>query len=183
MQRELIAGDTLNFLASAPLYPASAGWVLKYRLAPRTVGGSVISFTATAEGDDYRVNVAAATTASWGPDNYSWSSWVERGAEKYTVESLGQISVKPDPRTAAAGYDGRSVARKALDDARAALASWTPTKRRYRIADREMEFNGTADIIKAINYWELEVQKEQRIADLAAGGIDRRKVYVRLNRG
>ena len=29
------AGDTLDFTTSVAAYPASAGWTLKYRLAPR----------------------------------------------------------------------------------------------------------------------------------------------------
>lgn len=182
MQDTLVAGDTLNFLRSTPGYTAAAGWILKYRLTPRTGAASAITLTATAEGDDHRIQVAASATAVWAADTYGWAAWVENaGGEKYTVQT-GQLVVTPDPRTVASGADSRSQAHRALEDARTALAAWTPTKRRYRIGDREMEFNTTADIVKAINYWELQVQRENQAARAAAGLPNRRQAHVRLNR-
>jgi hypothetical protein len=182
MQQELIAGDTLNFLTQVPDYPATSAWVLKFRLVPRTVGNTAIAITATAEGADHRVTVSAATTTAWGVDSYTWTSWVEKGAEVYSVDS-GQIVVKTNPRTAAAGTDGRSVAVKALDQAKAALAAWTPTTRRYRIGDREHEFSSKADIVGLISYWTTEVAREQRREALAKGMPDPSKAFVRLIRG
>jgi hypothetical protein len=184
MQQDLlIAGDTLNFLTSVPDYPASAGWVLKFYLVRRTASGSPIVLTATAEGDDHRVTVTAATTAGWSPDNYSWSTRVEKGAEKYTVHGLtGQLVIQQDPATAANGFDGRSVAEKALADANAAMAAWTVTKRRYRIGDREVEFSSKADIVGVINHWEIQVKRERRQQALAEGRPDPAKTYVRINR-
>ena len=181
MLQELIVGDTLNFLTQVPDYPATAAWVLKFRLVPRTVGGTAIAITAIAEGEDFRVTVAAATTTAWGVDDYTWTSWVEKGAEVYSVDS-GQIAIKTNPRTAAAGYDGRSVAAKALDQARAALAAWTPTTRRYRIGDRELEFSSKADIVGLISYWTTEVAREQRREALAKGMPDPSKAFVRVLR-
>lgn len=162
-QQDLIAGDSLNFLTSVPQYPASSGWVLSYRLVPRTGGATPVDITATAEGDDFRVAVPATVTAEWTADAYTWFSWVDKAGESYTVGD-GQLTVKPNPRTAAAGYDGRSQARKALDDARAAFAAWTPTRRRYKIGEREMDFSSPADIIKTITYWEQQVATEDRLA-------------------
>lgn len=181
MQQELIAGDTLNFLTVVPDYPASSGWTLKFRLVPRTAGGTPIAITATAEGADHRVTVTAATTANWGVDNYTWTSWAEKGAEVYSVDS-GQIAVKVNPRTAAAGTDGRSGAEKALDQARAAFAAWTPTTRRYRIGDREHEFSSKAEIVGAINYWATEVARERRREAFAKGLPDPSKAFIRINR-
>lgn len=182
MQQVLIAGDTLNFPTSVPDYPATDGWVLKYRLVSRTAPGSAFTLVATAEVADYRVSVAAATTAAWGADNYSWTSWVEKGAEIYSIDR-GQIVVRQDPRTAPAGYDGRSQAEKALADAKTAMAAWTPTTRRYTIGDRSMEFSSKADIVGLINHWEIEVKRERRAEALAEGRPDPAKTYVRLNRG
>ncbi|WP_428421954.1 hypothetical protein [Methylibium sp.] len=177
MQQELIAGDSLNFLTTLPEYPAGAGWVLKYRLAPATAGGTAIDLQATAEGDAYRIATAAATTATWSADRHTWSAWVEKAGEVYTVDS-GQILIKPNPRTLAAGYDGRSLAHKALDDAKAALAAWKPTQRRYKVGEREMEFSSTADIIKLITYWEQQVKAE----DVLAGRAEKvgRRIYSRI---
>lgn len=178
---ELIAGDTLNFATTLADYPATDSWVLKYRLVPRTSTNTAISLTAAAEGTDHRITASAATTAAWAADNYTWTSWVEKGSEKYSVES-GQLTIQADPRTAAAGYDGRSVAERAYDQARAALAAWTPTTRRYRINDREMEFSAKGDIVGVVSYWQTEVAKERRAATLARGLPDPRRSFIRINR-
>lgn len=164
MQQQLIAGDTLNFLSGTPGYPASDGWTLNYRMVPRTAGGTAITITAVAEGADHRVQVPANTTATWVADTYGWSAWVENaGGEKYTVQD-GQITIKPDPRAMPVGTDTRSQARRALDDARTALAAWTPTTRRYRIGDREREFSSTGDVLKLISHLERAVEAEDRLA-------------------
>lgn len=177
----LVAGDSLNFLTTVTGYPASGGWALKYRLIPRTAGGTAIVLTSVAEGDDYRTQAAKTTTANWVADNYTWTSWVEKGSERYTLTS-GQIVITPNPENAAAGYDGRSMAQRALDDARAAYAAFQASKgqtRRYRIADREMEFTTAGDIIKQIRFWEFEVKREENCAKSALGQDTSGKFYIR----
>lgn len=182
MQQTITAGDTLSFLAQVPAYPPAGGWTLKYRLVQRVSGGTPIAITASTEGEAYRVAVAAATTAAWVAGAYTWTSWVEGSGEVHSVDG-GQLTIQPDPRTTAAGTDGRSEAEQALADAKAALKAWKPTVRSYTIAGREMQFNSAADVITLIEYWERQVAQEKREADLAAGRPDRRKVYVRMNRG
>lgn len=183
-QQQLVAGDTLNFLATAVGYSAADGWVLNYRLVPRSAGASAIDIVSTAEGDDHRVQIAAATTASWTAGEYGWTSWVAKDGEKYTVQS-GHITIKPDPRTAAAGVDLRSMPRKTLDDLLAARATWAATHgrtRRYKIGDREREFANAAELSAEIDFWVREVAKEERAARVASGQPDGRRVYIRLNR-
>lgn len=180
-QQELFAGDSLNFVTRGGDYPASAGWALKYRLAPLTVGGTPIDLTGTAEGDDHRVAVAVSTTANWAADTYSWVSWVEKAGEVYTLDK-GQLVVRPNPRTLPAGYDSRSQARKALDDAKAAFAAWTPTRRRYKIGQREMEFHGTAEILKQIAFWEAAVAREESEARVAKGLRPKNRILTRFVR-
>jgi len=185
MQSPLIAGDSLSFLTLLPDYPATEGWVLKHRLVPRTAANAVIELTATAEGDGHRTEATATTTAAWSPDNYSWYSWVELGSQKASIGS-GQKVVQQDPRTATAGHDGRSLARRTLDDLKAAYADFSAgtrgQTRRYRIGEREMEFSSRAEIVQQINFWENEVAREIRQERLAQGLPDPRKVYVRVNR-
>lgn len=182
-QQELVAGTTLNFLTVVPDYPATAGWTLKYYLRLRT-GAGAIDLTAAAEGADYRVQVPASgagSTVLWTAGVYGWESRVEKGTEKYPVDS-GQITIRPDISGMAGTYDSRSQARKALDDARAALAAWTPTTRRYRIGTRELEFSSKADIVGAIEFWTAEVKREEREDAMRRGAPDPRRAYMRLNR-
>lgn len=168
MQQTLVAGDSLNFATSTPDYPASAGWVLKYRLVPRA-SGAAIEITATADGDDHRVLVAAATTAAWTAGAYGWAAWVEKAGEQYTVDS-GQITIASNPRTVAAGTDLRSEARKALDDLRTAYATYmasNATVASYQIADRQRTFRSAGEFIKLITYYEQQVAKEDALAGRA----------------
>ena len=180
MQPSITVGDTLDFTTALSAYPASAGWVLKFRLIPRGAG-SPISITCTASGENHRAQVDAATSASWTAGPYGWASWVEQGAIVNTVDS-GTVQLTPNLRVAPAGTETRSVAAIALAAAEAALAAWTPTTRRYSINGREMEFRAPAEIVAIINHWRAQVQAETRTADRAAGRPDRRKTYVRLNR-
>ena len=175
--QQLTAGDTLNFATSVCNFSAAEGWQLHYRLVPRASGGAALQLSSAADGESHRVQASATTTAAWAPGEYSWTSWVTKAAESYSVES-GQVTILPNPRTVAAGYDNRSQARKALDDAKAALAAWSPTRRRYKIGEREMEFNSTADIIKLITYWEAQVKSE----DILAGRAEKpaRRIYSRI---
>lgn len=163
----LRAGDTYSQLVELDAYPASAGWVLKSRFVPRA-GGSAIPLTASAEGDAHRLAATAAVTAGWLPGDYAVAHWVEKGAEVYTV-ATGQLSIAPNLRTVVDG-DTRSQAEQALAAARAAFAAWTPTQRRYKIGDREMEFNSTAEILRTISYWEQQVAREQGTAAASLGG-------------
>ena len=180
-QQTLIAGDTLTFVTSLADYPASASWVLTYRLVPRVVGGSAIVLTATAEGSDHRITATAAATSGWVTGDYGWSAYVTKGAERYTVDS-GQLTVQADPASVAVGTDTRSPAARALADARAAYYAWTPTKRSYRIGDREMVFNSAAEILQHVNNLEIEVSREENVAAKAKGKADRRQLYVRMVR-
>lgn len=120
MQETLIAGDALDFKTSPPNYPASDGWTLTYRLTPQS-SGTPIEFVATADGDDYLIQVSSATTASWVAGPYSWASAVSKSGERFTVDD-GSITIKPDPFQASS-LDNRSHARKMLDAIEAALES------------------------------------------------------------
>lgn len=177
---EIIAGDSLQFSTSVPDFPATGGYTLKYRLVPR-VSGTAIVITAAASGDDYAVDVAAATTAAWGAGEYSWHAYVELGSARFTV-GTGQITIKPNPATMAAGTDTRTLAAKALDDLKAALAAWTPTRKSYQIGDVAMTFNSTADIVGLIEFWSRQVQAEKTAAALAGSRLNPNKIYVRSGR-
>lgn len=176
-------GATLNYVAGGPAvaeFPAGAGWVLTLYLNPRA-GGVVQTVTSTASGDQHLLQAAATTTATWAPGAYGWEIWATLGAERHPIEE-GQLQVLPSLIGAAAGTDTRTPAEIALDAAKAALAAWTPTTRRYKINGREMEFNAPADIIRVIQHWEGEVRRERDAARLAAGLKTGRKVYVRMGR-
>jgi hypothetical protein len=185
MQQRIVIGDTLSFTTSVPDYPADEGWVLKHRLVPRTGAGAAIALTGTADSDDpslHLTEVSAAVSAAWTAGQYSWVSYVEQGTQSYTL-STGSVELLANPRTSSAPLDLRTQAEIALADAKAALASWTGTTKSYTIGNRSMTFNTRAEIVEKIEFWEMEVQREQRALRLAKGLADPRKTFVRLGRG
>lgn len=198
---QLVAGDTLAQDIAAPrdsegnVYGASAGWTLTYRLVPRSSAASVISFNAVAAGDDYTLAVAAADTAAWAAGWYSCSAYVTKGAETYTVEpAWDQVRILADPRTSAAGYDGRSDAQKFYDDACQALrdaASRSATGSqqqvlRYRIGDREMEYGSVDKAIAGLaqlrNLAALELKRELAANAQRRGDANPAHFQTRLGR-
>jgi hypothetical protein len=180
MQEQITAGFTLDFVTATPDYPASAGWTLKHRLMPHTVGITPIDLSATATGDDHRTTATAATTATWTAGIYAWVSWAEKGTEKQPVDA-GEITVKANPLTATS-YDTRSTAQKALADAEAALANFQATGGRvksYSIGGRSMEFDDAAGLLRLVSYWKKEVARELAAAADAKGQPSTRRIYLR----
>ena len=177
---EIVAGDRLNVPLQVPGYPASGGNTLTLRLVPRATG-TPVDLTATASGDDYVVSASAVATVAYTAGEYSWRAFVTNGSDRYTVGS-GQITVKANPATLAAGTDTRSEAERAVADLRAALKAWDATRRSYTIGDVSMTFNSPAEIIKLIGYWETVLERERGAADVAAGRLNRKKVFVRFAR-
>lgn len=182
MLETLILGDTLNFTTNVAAYPASSGWTLKLRLLPR-VSGSNIDLTSAPDTTDptlHRFQASATITAAWAAGSYSWASWVEKAAEKYSVDT-GVMTLKADPRNSSAPFDGRSPARVALDAAKAALYAWSAssTTVRYKIGEREMQFNTKAEIVGLISRLEVEVNREVNADRRSKGLASKNRVFVR----
>lgn len=96
------AGTTVRYRRRLSDYPASAGWTLKLHLA----GASVLAKTATADGDDFVVTLAAADTA--GAFAAGLYKWVERvsnvDGDVYEVAS-GVVTVLPNLAEASDGSE------------------------------------------------------------------------------
>lgn len=108
---QFTAGDSLAWdREDLTDYPASGGWSLSYALA----GPQKIAINATADGDHYHVRVDAIITRTWVAGQYWWEAYVTKTTERYRV-AWGTIVILPNLQDAAAGYDGRSVAEKALE--------------------------------------------------------------------
>lgn len=175
----LQAGDTIKWRRTLPGYPASEGWVLAYRLIN---SAARIDITAAADGDDHAVTVLAATSAAWAAGDYTWTAFVTKAGERYTVGS-GRATVRPDLAAMPAGFDARSTARKALDDLRAALAAWISTNghvQEYEVAGRRVRFASADDLRVRIALAEREVAREDAAARLAAGLPAGRRILVRF---
>ncbi len=175
----LTAGDTLDFTTSVPDYLASAGWTLKYRLAPR-VSGTPIDITATASGDDHRVTVNATTTAGWAAGWYAWTAYVEKAAERYTVDR-GDLQIRAASTSLAAGTDNRTHARKVLDAIEAVLENRaTLDQEEYAIAGRSLKRTPIEELMVLRDRYKAEVKSEVLAERLAAGLSGNNRLVVRF---
>ena len=185
MISELIAGDTLDFLDTVDEYPPADGWTLKYRLVPRftTPVQAPITLTATTSGTGYRVQAAAGDTTTWAPGAYTWARWVEKAGPIRQSLGEGQIVVKTDPATAAQGYDGRSDARRRLDEIETAIdALASGAVKAYTIGTRSMTKQDLPDMIVWRDRLAAAVASENAAAAMASGAPNPRIVGNRFNR-
>lgn len=175
------AGDTIAWTKTLTDYPATAGWVLKYRLINTA---NKIDITATASGADHLVSVAAATSTSYVSGWYDWQAYVEKAAERYTVDN-GRIQISPNlAGVSAAGFDDRSQPRRILDSLLSAYETAITSRafvQEYEIAGRRMKFNTKADWIMEIDYWKAQVASEERSAKINAGLGAGNKLLVRFH--
>jgi hypothetical protein len=183
MERTLFVGDTLDFPTAIPDFPATAGYTLTYRLVPRVSGTPITIISGTdSDGERYRTQVEAVTTATWTAGEYSWWATISKAGDEITVDK-GVVTLLPDPRTVAA-YDGRSPARAALDAVNAALSTHGSQAHvlEYTIGNRSMRFKDQADLLTMRAALAAEVWREDAAAKMAAGLPNPRQIRVRTAR-
>jgi hypothetical protein len=180
MLPQIVAGDTLTHTVTLRDYPASAGWVLSYRLIPAS--GSAITFNASASGDDHVVSVAAATTSAWAVGKYAAKAYATLALVRYSVPSeSGQITIAPNPASVAVGTELRSTARIALDNIEATIEGRaTSAVLEYEINGRQLRYLSPADLMALQKYFAGKVALEDAVA--AGSQAHKGKVYVRLAR-
>lgn len=174
----ITAGDTLDFVTTAPSHPASEGWQLVYRLVPRGTG-TPLTVTSVPDGDAHRLQAGASVTAAWAAGAYSWVAYAMRSGERYTL-AQGAVQVLPDPATVTT-LDNRSTARRALDAVEAYLAD--PNNlgaASYEIAGRSLSRYPLEQLWAHRDRLRVEVAREESAARAAAGLPDRRRIYVRF---
>lgn len=176
------AGDSASWSVRLPAYPHVDGWALSYRLLS-PAGGAPVSIAAAAgtELDTYTVTLAGTDTAAFPVGAASLVAVVTRGPDRHTL-GVQAISIAPDLTTATT-HDARSQARRALEDARAALAAHMASGRMhvqaYAIAGRQMTFRSVQELRDLIAYWEAEVAKETA-AQAAINGHASGRILTRM---
>lgn len=175
--QSITAGDTAAWTKTLADYPANASWVLAYTLinAKRK-----ISISSSASGADHAVSVAAATTAGWPAGTYQWQATVTKTTERYTVGS-GVIVIRPN-LAAATLLDQRSPARKALDAADLALASYGAKAylQEYEIAGRRQRFASAGEFLAWRDRLRAECSRQENAERLKAGLASKNTLYTRF---
>ena len=177
----LRAGDSASWTETLPSFPATDGWALHYRIVWRASGVPPVDIATTASVDSYTAALTSAATAAYPVGPATLVRWVTRADDRITL-SMHALDITPD-LTSAASVDNRSGNQKALDDARAALASHIASGQAkvasYTINNRAMQFRSLADLTQLVQHYEREVAKENALT-AALNGIAAGRVITRM---
>lgn len=167
-------------------YPATE-WALSYWFKNADGGFEIVAASA---GEAFSVDQSSDATDALEAGTYAWQARVTNIADdsiRHVVDS-GSLKVLANlfVGTATDPLDARTMAQKAYDDARAALASFQATKGRikaYTIAGRSMEFDSSTELVNIVKFWENEVTKEAAANAKATGKPNPRRYYTRMSNG
>jgi len=174
---ELIAGDRLAWKRTDlnTDYDNSL-YTLKYSARLEGTGATEIEITASASGNDYLIEVAAAVTAVYTAGTYHWQAYITRDSdsERVTIED-GTFKVIANRDSATT--DPRTHAKITLEAIEAVIESRaTKDQMSYTIAGRSLDRMEIDDLLKFRGVYRAEVAAELR----AANGKGNQKVLVRL---
>jgi hypothetical protein len=170
----IVAGDTAKWTRSLADYPASAGWVLTYKIVS---SANRYTITCTASGDDHLATAAAATTVSWVAGAYAWRAQVALASEVYTVAS-GQVTIEP---VYTAAVDARSQARRMLEAVETMLEGRTTSAvAEYTVGGRQLKYLAVPDLLALRDRLRIDVGREDDATRAAAGLAPRGRVFVRF---
>jgi len=160
-----VAGDTVKWdREDLSNYPASI-WTLKYYFVKTN---EQIVITASANGDHFRVVVAASVTANYSVGIYKWNAYVSKGTERYKVDE-GTLEIKADYAAQTTGYDSRSHVKKTLDAIEAVIEGRaTQDHLSYSIAGRSIAKISPEELIRWWSFYKQQYQREldaERIAN------------------
>lgn len=163
---EIIAGDYIAWKRTdlGIDYPP-ASYTLSYIARSEGTPARKISITAAADGDDYLVELASATTLEYTAANYHWTAYITRNSDsaRITIDT-GIWTVRPD--RASSADDPRTFARKMLALIETALLNRATNEQLDVLAyDLGIDASATRDPAKLLEhrtYWQRELVKENR---------------------
>ena len=166
---KVTAGDTIKFEESWSGYPQTS-WTLKYHIVGEST--DLGTFTATANGDAFRVTIAIATTAAWAAGVYSYEAYVEDDpaapTERVRVKA-GTIEVTANLATVDT-HDGRTHAKIVLDAIEAVIEGRaTKDQDSYAIAGRSLSRTPIPDLLTLRDKYRSEYAQELRAQRIAQG--------------
>jgi hypothetical protein len=178
----LMAGNTAKWIRSVPDYPASDGWALSYALVQKSgTGGQAVTFSATASGDDFLVNVPGNTTAQWPAGEYAVQGYVSKAGDRFCVFE-GTLTVAPNFAAGQAG-DVRSHARKVLDAIEAVLEKRaTQEILEWTIEGTQLRKAAVNDLLALRDRYKTIVLKEEARERARQGRPNRRRILTQFVR-
>lgn len=178
--KEFYQGDTVKWKRTdLPDYPATL-WTLKYFFR----GPSTKDITATADGDNYSITIAAVDSEKWSEGDYWWQAYGEKGTgqniERYAVGE-GRLQVIQKFAMVYDEYDGRSHVKKVLDAIELAIEGRASrTDLEYEIAGRRIQHMGPEELIKWHSHYKYLYDQEKSAEKIKEGLGTGNKVLVRF---
>ena len=161
---ELRAGTTWQWRREDLVadYPASS-WTLKYWFKQLSAAGAHIELTASADGDNFAIVVAAATTATYTAGKYAWAAEVSGGSSEVYEIDRGELIVLARFDQAAA-LDFRTHAKKMLDAIEALLENRaTIDQQEYTIGSRHLKRLTVKELTDWRGYYRAEVLAQNMV--------------------
>ena len=149
-------------------YPPSS-YALSYSARLQGAGSTAISITASESGDDYLVEVASATTASYTAGTYSWSAFITRSSDSQRIQiDSGDFEIKTNLATSTA--DPRIHAEKMVDHLESTLESLAQKlTTSYSVSDRSNTLTSMEDVRNQLDYYKGKVKSELNKARVNSG--------------
>lgn len=184
---DFVAGDALRvvvpaFTVGGADISADGGYTLNLALrGAQTLNLSCLP--TAAQSGAWVLEATGAQTAALQSGYYNYAFTVTSTDGKRLTVNVGQLMVKPDITAASAGFDARTTAQIALEQAEAALASFKGSGGRiktYTIAGRTVTYDTAAELLQVINYWRVRVATEAKSLASAQGKPDMSRLLVRF---
>ena len=149
-------------------YPP-ASYALSYNARLQGAGSTAISITASESGDDYLVEVASATTASYTAGTYSWSAYITRSSDSQRIQiDSGDFVIKTNLATSTA--DPRTQPEQMVDHLKSTLESLAQKlTTSYSVSDRSNTLTSMEDVRNQLDYYKGKVKSEINKARVKSG--------------
>ena len=149
-------------------YPPSS-YALTYKARQQGSGSVSFAITASESGDDYLVEIASATTASYNAGTYTWSAYITRSSESQRIQiDSGEFEVKTN--LVASTADPRTHAEKMVDNLESTLESLAQKlTTSYSVSDRSNTLTSMADVREQLDYYKGKVKSEINKARVKSG--------------
>jgi hypothetical protein len=178
------AGDILSWddepvVDATGALRSSVDYTLTYVIAGPT---AKFSLTGAPNGAGWRTSLDSVSSDALIAGTYAWQAVLTATGFRTTVGG-GTITVLTNLAALPSGatYDGRSRARKAFEEAEAALATYTSTGgavKSFTINGRSVTYTDVSELTAIVNYWRARVITE----DAQANGGGGRAILTRFTR-
>ena len=183
--KTISVGDSVNWLdmplidSKTSTWITSALWQLVYELRGPTQATAITAM----QGDGWASSLPPSVTATLQAGTYMWAAYLVDAAGERRNIGGGTLMVMANLSLVTSAIDGRTLARKALDDCETALATFNKSGgkiKSYAIGGRQTEFQSLQDLMALQYFWQRKVNNEVARESIRNGRGNPRNLRVRF---